>query len=708
EDAADDDTKPEAEMPVVPERWLTLGSLDPKDPYRMLVLVTSRGAAVARVQFNSPQFRDQEDRSGFLGNIVVDATKRTDGCPVQLVEPGSPAAAAGLRGDRWEEVEDRWVLREGDVITALDGKPVAGAASLNLLLSKTRPGDAVELTVERDGNQLKLGAELGPRPLSLITPEDRHLSMLLTLQQLGDMKLPVPETPETTVELGTELKGINLWNTNWEVAEQDRTHVRFRKKIREGLEIEKTYRLAEVPANESANRTYPAYHLELEVALRNQGDNLQQVAYQLDGPNGLPTEGAWFASKISRAGGAAGLRDVIVFFDGDRNPIMANAPAIGKGDVDLPWREQPLVYIGVDGQYFAGVFKPEKKPQEEWHSISHPLRVGNANPDRPHLTNTSVRVVSLPRDLQPGDTLEHKYTVFLGPKKPELLTHYQLDELVYYGWFWPIARPMVWLLHLLYSIVGNYGLAIILLTVIVRGCMFPVSRTQALGAMKMQQLQPELKRLAEKHKSDAAARAKAQQELFRKHNYNPLNGCLLVFIQLPIFIALYRTLMVDVDLRQAPLFTEAIRWCSNLAAPDMLYDWSWLMPEWVNSGQGMFALGPYFNLLPLVTVGLFLWQQKMFMPPPADEQQAMQQKVMSYMMLVMGLFFFKVASGLCIYFIASSLWGVAERKILPKAKPGETQTGPQTRAEAKAEARVARTSGDGAAARGPGKQANRK
>ncbi|HEX3725761.1 MAG TPA: hypothetical protein VHV08_05935, partial [Pirellulales bacterium] len=77
-------------------------------------------------------------------------------------------------------------------------------------------------------------------------------------------------------------------------------------------------------------------------------------------------------------------------------------------------------------------------------------------------------------------------------------------------------------------------------------------------------------------------------------------------------------------------------------------------------------LGPYLNLFPLCTIGLFIWQQKMFMPPPADEQAALQQKMMQYMMIFMGILFFKVPSGLCVYFIASSIWGIIERKMLGK------------------------------------------
>jgi YidC/Oxa1 family membrane protein insertase len=216
-------------------------------------------------------------------------------------------------------------------------------------------------------------------------------------------------------------------------------------------------------------------------------------------------------------------------------------------------------------------------------------------------------------------------------------------------------------------VIGNYGLAILLLTAIVRGAMFPISRKQAISSQKMQVLQPEMKAIAEKYKNDADKRTKATQELWRKHDYNPMGGCLLVFIQIPIFMGLYRSLATDVELRQAPLFSSAIRWCSNLAAPDMLWDWSQVLPAFLTAPEGW--LGPFLNLFPLATIGLFLWQQKLFMPPAVDEQAQMQQQVMKYMMFFMALMFFKVPCGLCLYFIASSLWGIAERLLLPTATP---------------------------------------
>src|SRR5438132_12759908 len=102
----------------------------------------------------------------------------------------------------------------------------------------------------------------------------------------------------------------------------------------------------------------------------------------------------------------------------------------------------------------------------------------------------------------------------------------------------------------------------------------------------------------------------------------------------------------------------------------MLFWWSESIP-WISRPEdhgGMLYLGPYFNLLPVIAVGFMIYQQSKLTPPPADEQQAMQQKMMKYMMIFFGLMFYKVAAGLCIYFIASSIWGLTERKLLPKRK----------------------------------------
>ena len=705
--------------PETPVRWFTLGSIDPDSPYRMLVTLSNRGASLVRLELNSPRYRDLEYfvlpegvqyRGGYLGHVSAEATPGAQGCPVQVVGPGTPAERAGIR--------------PGDVITAIDDIAVTGPNSLEAALAERSPGATVVVSVTRDEQPLQMPTTLTRHPMQVIRPEgDDPLSMLFTFRQLNDHQLPRDEEFEDGADQGLaeagampayvtrELDGLDLRTGAWEVLDgADDRQVRFRRALPQwGIEVIKSYRLAHAPPEQQADRDYRAYHLEIGLTIANLADRPRTVAYQLDGPTGLPVEGWWYANKIGREGffgGAAGMRDVVVHRNGA--PLrQIGAPLIADDGFGAPPQNELIRYIGVDAQYFSAVLIPRKTdPGELWFTQWQPLRVG-PRPDIVKLTNTSFRVVSRDHELLPGETLEHRYELFAGPKRPRLLAKYGLDEVVYYGWFSWIARPMVQLLHFFHNyIVFNYGLAIILLTIVVRGCMYPLSHKQALGAQKMQQIQPELKRLQEKYKNDVEGRTKAQQELFRKHNYNPLSGCLPLFIQLPIFMALYRALMVDVELRQAPLFTNAIRWCSNLAAPDMLFDWTGFMPEWITSGQGILGLGPFFNLLPIVTVVLFIWQQKMFMPPPADEQARMQQNMMKYMMLFIGVLFFKVASGLCVYFIASSLWGVAERKLLPhpsKTSPTKDANRPQA-AKALRASRGSLTGDNGGTARGKRKK----
>jgi len=268
--------------------------------------------------------------------------------------------------------------------------------------------------------------------------------------------------------------------------------------------------------------------------------------------------------------------------------------------------------------------------------------------------------------------------VFFGPKDPQVLSVYGLDSLIEYGW--PIfalpAKLLRLVLNGLYGITAligmpNYGISIILLTVIVRTCMIPVSLKQARSAAKMQELAPEVQKIKDKFPDDPMKQHTAVQELYKKHDFNMFGGCLPVFIQLPIFIGLYRCLSVDIDLRDAALF-PGLAWASNLAGPDKLFRWdSWMPTFLADEADGY--LGPFFNVFPLITVTLFLIQQKMFTPPATDEQTKMQQQMMTYMTVFMGVMFYKVPAGLCIYFITSSLWGIAERKLLPKAQPKENK-----------------------------------
>ena len=648
----------------LPTRRISLGSYDPESGYRLLVTLTSTGAAIERTELNSPRYREQEDRSGYIGHLAPSNAPAAAGCVLEVIGRGTPAAEAGLK--------------PGDVIERLSEARITNAADFEAALKQTQAGDEVELVGQRNGAPLKVTCKLGRRPLEIIRPEfdskpvdtvsREHdpLSLLLTLEQAGKRHLEKDHD---------ELTGIDLRSGNWEVVESSIDEVVFRRRLDKlSLEVTKRYRLAKAVGD---NPDAPDYSLLFDVEIRNLADQAQDVAYRLDGPTGLPLEGAWYATKISHTWGAAGMRDVIVRFNGSGNSVEQESCAVivDAKEGKMPhWSESEglLDFIAVDTQYFSSAVLPRRPEQASiWFDDIRPIRVGNVPDDKAEkkLTNVSFRMTTKPFELAAGGTLQHSYELFAGPKKPALLENYvngdsNLGELVYYGWFGWVAKPMLGILHTFYAVVRNYGIAIVLLTVLVRGLMFPLSRKQAVSAQKMQELRPEIQKIAEKYKKPEE-RTRAQQELFRKHKYNPFGGCLLVFFQLPVFVGLYRSLMVDVELRQAPLLSDSIRWASNLAAPDMLWDWSHVMP-----GFALSYLGPYLNLFPLVTIGLMIWQQKMFMPPPTDEQTAMQQKMMSYMMIFMGVMFFKVACGLCLYFIASSLWGITERKLLPKPAPG--------------------------------------
>jgi YidC/Oxa1 family membrane protein insertase len=323
--------------------------------------------------------------------------------------------------------------------------------------------------------------------------------------------------------------------------------------------------------------------------------------------------------------------------------------------------------------------------------------------------------------VKPGEAVVHKYVLYNGPLKVRLLNHLtlsepaggqpigapavdpeevtfylkdlHLDTLTDYPTSWMgrafsnigLTQLVLWLTNLMHDILWwlylalkyvtpdilTKGLCILVLTVLVRGIMHPVSRKQARTTMRMQSLQPELVKLKEKFKDDKQALQMAQMELYRKHGINPLGSCWMMFLQMPVFLGLYYCLQESIHFRLAPFL-----WIKSLTAPDMLVHWGDNIPfisRWENYGA-MYYLGPYFNVLPVLAVVFMILQQKYTMPPAADEQAAMQQKWMKYSMILFGLFFYKVAAGLCLYFIASSLWGFAERKLLPKKKPGDLPT----------------------------------
>ena len=683
---------------------VSLGSLDRSSGYPGLVWVVSQGAAVERVELAGDgrrQYFDTDDNTGYLGHLALVATD--DGCRVGAVGPGTPAFLAKETGGKVSGG-----LAAGDVITAIGGAKTASPREFDRLLLKTKPGQTIAIDAFRQINgqrqTLSFRAQLTRHPLELIRPETHEhdgetvtdpLSFLVSLDRVGERSVRAGEM---------ELHALpSLREASWELTKSSADSAEFTyrlgaetlKEIGQSgsLWIVKRFTLARRAAgNPGLERPY-SLHMQIEI--HSDLSAATPLAYRLWGPNGLPLEGWWYLTKLHpRMFHSAGARDV-VWRQPDQGQRLIGCRAIYDGAVKAKKekesyeetlltsnKSEPIEYVGVDTQFVAAIIKP--LPVGDKQILFHKAfaesvqDASQLKPEYSRTTNVSVVLASDAVKVEPGGVLAHDYEIFLGPKDPDTLAAYKLDYLIEKGW--PIFKYptnfLSWVLHLLYAITGNYGIAIVLLTVMVRACMLPLSIKQAKNAAKMQELAPEIKRIKEKYASDTEKQMKAINELYKKHNFNMFGGCLPVFVQLPIFIGLYRCLSVDIALRDAPLI-PGFWWASNLAGPDKLFYWKdWLWP--VIAGETGY-LGPYFNILPAITCGLFILQQNLFMPPATDEQTQMQQSMMKYMTVFMGIMFFKVPAGLCIYFIVSTSWSIVERTFLPKFKPAEGGAPPQAK-----------------------------
>jgi len=437
-----------------------------------------------------------------------------------------------------------------------------------------------------------------------------------------------------------------------------------------GLTVTKTFRL------------YPGED-GFEVDLKFESpEKANSVVYKLLGPHGIPIEGEWYTGTFRDAvfGQAEGAGTKVV---------TLSAYDIAKKGAATRERFQtlPLRYAGVENQYFATLFEPSPAPatpDQRWDAETSPLILFDDVESR-QKSDVAVEVLSKPVAVGPNLPVTHTYKVFAGPKLVEALRPFAAEDLAAYRknqWipFAPFfARAIISpLLDSTYDLTryvsraaggktGNYGVAIILLTLLVRLAMFPLGRKQAISAKKMQDLQPYMKEIQEKYKDDKETATKETWALYKRHKVNPVAGCLPALIQMPIFVGLWQALNNSVHLRHASFL-----YIQNLAAPDMLFKFPYPIPF-----VGSF-LGDYFNLLPFVVVALMLVQTSLFAPPATTPEAEAQQKMMKYMMVFMAFMFYKVPSGLGLYFITSSLWQICERLLLPKItkSKGITAAGP--------------------------------
>lgn len=248
--------------------------------------------------------------------------------------------------------------------------------------------------------------------------------------------------------------------------------------------------------------------------------------------------------------------------------------------------------------------------------------------------------------LQPGAEKEYKYNVFYGPKKLTMLKELgsNLDKSINFGWFDVIAKPTLWLLNWFYMYFHNYGIAIILVTVLFKAVFWPISQKGMKSMKNMQKLQPKMVKIKEKYKGDPAKMNQEVMNLYKTYKVNPLGGCLPMVLQIPVFFALYKVLLMGIELRHAPFML----WITDLSAPDRL----WL-------GFDI----PYLGGLPILTLlmGASMFFQQKLSPTTADPTQA---KIMMFLPVIFTFMFLNFASGLVLYWFVNNLLSILQQVLI--------------------------------------------
>ncbi|MEO3864952.1 membrane protein insertase YidC [Rheinheimera fenheensis] len=240
-------------------------------------------------------------------------------------------------------------------------------------------------------------------------------------------------------------------------------------------------------------------------------------------------------------------------------------------------------------------------------------------------------------NIEPGATVTLGSTFYAGPKTQDNLAKLAngLDLTVDYGFLWFISQPLFWLLTLIQSVVVNWGVAIIIITLIVKGLMYPLTKVQYESMAKMRNLKPKIDELQARYKDDRQKMGPAMMELYRKEKVNPMGGCLPMLIQMPIFLALYWVFVESVELRHAPFML----WITDLSAQD-----------------------PYYVLPVLFGASMYLMQKL----TPMQVTDPMQQKIMMWMPVAFSVFFLWFPSGLVLYWFVSNLISLAQMLYIYK------------------------------------------
>lgn len=248
--------------------------------------------------------------------------------------------------------------------------------------------------------------------------------------------------------------------------------------------------------------------------------------------------------------------------------------------------------------------------------------------------------------VAPGESKEVSYTLYMGPKKLSILQSvgHELARAINFGWFDVLAKPMLWLLNFFNSYIHNYGVAIILLTIVIKLAFWPITQKGMKSMKNMQKLQPKVAKLKEKYKDDPAKMNQEMMSLYKTYKVNPVGGCLPLLLQIPFFFALYKVLLMSIELRHAPFML----WINDLSAPDRL-------PIGIDI--------PWLHGIPVLTLlmGASMYLQQKMTPTTADPTQA---RIMQMLPIVFTFMFVNFASGLVLYWFVNNLLSILQQQMI--------------------------------------------
>ncbi|MGV8833647.1 MAG: membrane protein insertase YidC [Devosia sp.] len=320
-------------------------------------------------------------------------------------------------------------------------------------------------------------------------------------------------------------------------------------------------------------------------------------------------------------------------------------------------------WLGFSDKYWATAVMP--KPGVAINALFSWKNTGSYDDYQTSFVETTPLVVA------PGATATHESYLFAGAKEEPVINSYQqeygfdrLDLLIDWGWFSFLTKPMYYLLTFLYGIIGNFGLAVMAVTVIVKALFFPLASRSYASMAAMRRVQPEMKSIQERFKDDRPAQQQAMMELYKKEKINPLSGCWPVVIQIPVFFSLYTVIFISLAMRHAPFFG----WIQDLAAPDPtnIFTLFGLIP-WDPTVLPFVGSFLHLGVWPVV-MGITMWVQMKLNPPPPDPTQAM---IFNWMPVIFTFMLGTFPAGLVIYWAWNNTLSVTQQYFIMKRHGAE-------------------------------------